>query len=205
MYEPCVHHILLSEVVEADNGVAVGYVLSLEHSLASKLIEPESQIKGRKNVLRGPHSHVHLFLFVLCKQGSPIGEFRVRSLRVVLRERRCGEAVVAVRSVENRIVLFFAFEVVVVLGGRTAHSLPGDIHVVTELRDVIEPVVETGVLLLIFELLEVLVDIPNDYSFVLERIRECEGFEDTRRVLAHAVLVGLDAVLAVHYTVAAVE
>ena len=60
------------------------------------------------------------------------------------------------------------------------------------------PPVEGGVLNIEFQLLEILVQRVIDDSLVLHRIREGKGLKYSRGVLPHAVLIGLDAVLAVH-------
>ena len=129
----------------------------------------------------------------------------VGGLRVELRERGGRVTVVAVGSVEYGVVLLFASEPVVVLDRRTAYSLPGDVHVIAQLRHFLEPVIECRVLLYVLELLEVLVNVPEHYPLVLQRVRKREGLEYARGVLADAVLVGLYAVLAVHYAVAAMQ
>ena len=107
------HKVSLAHIVAGNDYISVVCVLSFKDSVASETSELQSKVQFRKYVLGGKHTDVRLFFFLVREEGSPVCEFGVRSLGVVVRKGLRRVAVSLERSIEDGIVCLCPLEIVV--------------------------------------------------------------------------------------------
>ena len=185
--EAGVRRVALAEVVGLHHRGLVGRLLPVEDALAAVAVVEQGEVECRHDVLGGEEVEVVRDLGLLGEQGPEIGEFRVRNLRVEVRQGAVRIAPGLLRVIEFHALVAAPLEPVVVLDRRAGHAQPGGVDVLALEGVIVEMGVVGGIRHEGLDLAEVGVEGPGDEPLVVERIRQGVGLQDARRRLQDAV------------------
>ena len=195
------HQISLSCIVGCRYKCTVVNILSPEHTVSAEFGILECKVQFWSYVLSSQDLDVGFLLILICKQGSGVSEFCIRSLCIEHRKCFRCEAPDLVWSKVLCVLIEVAFEEIVRLYRRTCNSQPCRVDILFHEREIMEVVVERSIRILLAQLyhvMEVLVVLPCDDPFILHVCRDCKSLEDTWCRFDYTVFSGAYTILDLH-------